>query len=158
MMERGDVDWLESLSAERAMLLELGQLAESSRAASLGGSGGLEEILARQSELCRRLEALRDVRRAFLADSGAAATDFLPAVLARTAHERHAEVISAFRAYVDAAQAAQHQIDLNKDFFRVALAAVEGTLSSVSGDLPATYAPAPGGSATPQPLVLNVAC
>ena len=138
--------WIASLSHETALLRELADVTRRTRQVNITPRGPIDgeaeftNLLERQTELCRELEILRDKRAALLARSGQRPKDLLVVVLASLPKERHAETISAFKEYVDCAEAAQREVDKSREYFAVALSTVEDVLSSVvAKGTPVTY-------------------
>jgi hypothetical protein len=138
--EAASVALVAAIEQEATLLSELAVVAEAARGPG-PGDPALAELLARQVELCERLEALGAGRRAFLARTGQRAKDFLVALLAELAPDQHPAAVAALDRQVAAAAAAARQIAINREFFGVMLAAVEDTLASVAGDggRPVTY-------------------
>ena len=100
----------------------------------------LVEILDKQAALCDDIAARRQARMAALDAAGYQARDLLVALLNNTPKANHEAVVSTFRAFVAAAETTQAQIDINREFFAVALAAVEDALSAARPDTgPTTY-------------------
>lgn len=100
----------------------------------------LVEILDAQAKLCADLSERRAARAERLQAAGYHPRDLLVAVLAGTPKTEHERTIQTFGAYISAAERAQTQIDVNREFFAVALSAVEDALLSAAPDgKPATY-------------------
>lgn len=69
---------------------------------------------------------------------GYPARDFLVAVLDATPTAQRAEVAERFSAFVAAAEQAQREIQVNREFFSVALASLEDVIDAAMGETP-TY-------------------
>ena len=141
--------WLASLDEELALLQQLGAAASAARAVSpeREGAAGLEELLRRQAELCAELEVHRRTRAAMLAEVGHRANDLLVVVLGALPKDEHPAAIDIFKRYVDAAEATQREIDVNREYFSVALATLEDTIEAVvSGVSTSTVYDAKGSS------------
>lgn len=125
--------WLGSLEEELTLLAQLGETAQRARSASPedDGAEGLHKCLERQAELCAALEGHRRNRTMMLAESGHRASDLLVVVLGALPRDEHPAAIDTFKRYVDAAEATQREIDVNREFFSVALASLEDTLEAV---------------------------
>lgn len=125
--------WLASLEEELVLLAQLEEAARKARAASPedNGAEGLHQHLEKQAELCASLEAHRRERSRTLSDAGHRANDLLVVVLGALPKDEHPAAIDTFKRYVDAAEAAQREIDVNREFFSVALASLEDTLEAV---------------------------
>lgn len=126
--------WLSSLEKELTLLEQLTDAASRARAAAPerdSEGGGLHRLLERQAELCAQLEQLRRDRARTLADEGHRADDLLVVALGAVPKDEHPAVIDTFKRYVDAAEAAQREIDINREFFSVALATLEDTIEAV---------------------------
>ena len=92
----------------------------------------LAEIIEAQAAMCERLAERRAERAQVLTKAGYGPRDLLVALLAGHAKPEHAELVSVFGAFVAAAEQAQVQIDINREFFSVALAAVEDALGAAA--------------------------
>lgn len=125
--------FLASLEDELRLLGELTEVASKARAASPENEGqeGLQYHLERQGELCSALEAQRRERSKMLTDGGHRPNDLLVVVLGALPKDEHPSAVDVFKRYVDAAEAAQREIDINREFFSVALATLEDTLEAV---------------------------
>lgn len=144
--------WLTSLEEELPMLEQLAEVAAEARTASPeeGGPEGLHALLELQTDLCSRLEAHRHNREKMLSEGGIRKEDLLVAVLGALPKDEHPSAVDAFSRYIDAAEAAQRQIDINREFFSVALATLEDTLESVvSGVCSTDFYDASGSSMGP---------
>jgi hypothetical protein len=125
--------WLSFLNEEADLLERLSKLAQDARKnASFTGSETFRKLLSEQAEVCQTLEGLRAQREALLEGLGHSPKELLVVVLGATEPQHHPEVVSAFGRLMDAAESAQHEIDLNRHFFEAALATVEGTIDTVS--------------------------
>lgn len=134
-MPRKDVvlRFLSSLEEERQLLERLAETAARARSASPDAPGdeGLQHHLERQAEMCSALEAQRRKRAKMLSDGGHRANDLLVVVLGALPKDEHPAAVDTFTRYVDAAEAAQREIDVNREFFSVALATLEDTIEAV---------------------------
>ena len=127
------IRWLTSLEEELVLLEELALTAAEARSTppDRQGAGRLEQLLERQGELCAALENHRRLRTDMLAQLGHRANDLLVVVLGALPTEEHPAAIDVFRRYVDSAEATQREIDVNREFFSVALATLEDTIEAV---------------------------
>lgn len=133
--------WLAGLESEICMLQDLEAVAKEARQVS----PKLEDqrfagLLEKQTQLCLRLEERRTHRARLLDESGHPSKDFLVVVLGATPKETHGEVVKLFGRYLRAAELAQRQVELNREFYALTLGAVEDALAAV--------AHGPGGPAT----------
>ncbi|MEM1026250.1 MAG: flagellar export chaperone FlgN [Myxococcota bacterium] len=136
-------DWVAHLESETHALRELLEAATQTRAASLTDrQDQIGPLLEKQALLCEKLERARTRRRALLQESGRGRGDFLVAVLSQTPPALHAQATARFSEYVDAAEAAQREIDINKEFFSIALSALDDIIGTVEGREP-SYGPRP---------------
>ncbi len=126
---------LDSVEEERELLVRLATAARSSRAVPAGRAGQpeLERLLDEQAELCIALERCRMARGGWLAEAGHAARDLLMVLLGQSPREGHSELVERFKRHADAAEAAQREIDVNREFFGVALASLEEVVEAVAG-------------------------
>jgi hypothetical protein len=125
--------WLSFLKEEADLLERLGALAREARKnASFTGSDTFRKLLSEQAEVCQTLEGIRAQREALLEGLGHSPKELLVVVLGATEPQQHSEVVASFGRLMDAAETAQHEIDLNRHFFEAALATVEGTIQTVS--------------------------
>ncbi|MGF1510181.1 MAG: hypothetical protein ACFB9M_11840 [Myxococcota bacterium] len=147
-------DWLERIRNETELLKQLARAAARTRSAALRSSESeLSEMLSHQSDLCGKLEVHRLQRSGMLRELGYPPRDFLVAVLDHTPRSSHAETSGAFAAFVTAAEAAQQEIDINKEFFGTALATLEDAVASIGGVAREPYPDQP--SPSPKPLLIN---
>jgi hypothetical protein len=125
--------WLASLEEELGLLEQLADAAARARAVSpeREGAEGLEQALERQATLCSQLEAHRKARAAMLEEAGHRAKDLLVVVLGALPKDEHPAAVDIFKRYVDAAEATQREIDVNREYFSVALATLEDTIDAV---------------------------
>ena len=121
------------LEEETRLLDELAGLLRQSREMR-PDHGPLSQILERQAALCETLANHRTARATQLEALGYGPRDLLVAVLAGTAKEEHEGAVASFGGFVEAAERVQTQIDINREFFSVALAAVEDALTAASPD------------------------
>ena len=140
----------EELIEETHLLEQLVELLVQARA-TRPDKAPLTEILDQQATVCEGLAERRAQRAARLQAEGYGARDLLVAMLTNTPKAEHDRAIAVFGAFVKAAERAQAEIDINREFFAVALAAVEDALmAAVPGGQPATYdlcgGKRPGGS------------
>jgi len=144
-------DWVAQLESETIALRELRAAAAQTRAASLTErQDEIGPLLQKQATICDRLAAARDRRRELLAANGKGPRDFLVAVLGQTPPDLHAQVTARFSDYVQAAEEAQREIDLNREFFSIALSALDDVLGAVEGREP-SYGP----KAPSEPLLVS---
>lgn len=130
-------DWVAQLESETLALRELATAASRTRAAALTDEKTqLSALLEQQSQLCEQLTRARSRRRALLEASGKGRGDFLVAALAQTPPELHGRVTARFSEYVDAAELAQREIDINREFFSIALSALDDIIGTVEGREP----------------------
>lgn len=123
---------ISSLEDEVILLGELADAASRARTAPPDGeTGGLHRLLERQAELCAALDGHRRERACILKEWGHRANDLLVMVLGGLPKDDHPRVVDLFKTYVDAAEAAQREIDVNREFFSVALATLEDTIDAV---------------------------
>ena len=100
----------------------------------------LADVLDQQAQLCDELAKRRADRAARLQANGYGPRDLLVALLAATPKHEQKSAVATFSAYVQAAEQAQAQIDINREFFSVALSAVEDALAAAVPDSrPVTY-------------------
>ncbi|MEM7675426.1 MAG: flagellar export chaperone FlgN [Myxococcota bacterium] len=92
----------------------------------------LTQSLGEQAELCEVLTSRRNRRAVLLAEHGYRSQDLLVALLAGASKSEHDAIIEIFGQYVNMAEQAQSEIDINREFFSVALSAIEGALSAAS--------------------------
>ena len=92
----------------------------------------LSDTLDKQAELCEVLAQRRSLRAELLTANGYGSRDLLVALLANTPKAEHDSAVATFGAFVSAAERAQAEIDVNREFFAVALAAVEDALAAAS--------------------------
>jgi hypothetical protein len=124
--------WLVGLESEIALLQDLESVAAESRTVSPKlEDGRFATLLEHQTNLCRKLEERRADRAELLRRSGHPSKDFLVVVLGVTPRDQHGEVVRLFGRYMRAAELAQKQIQLNRQYFQVSLAAVEDAIDSV---------------------------
>ena len=136
-------DWVAQLESETIALRELRAAAAQTRAASLTERHAeIGPLLDKQAALCDRLAAARNRRRELLAANGRGPRDFLVAVLGQTPPDIHDQVTARFSEYVQAAEEAQREIDLNREFFSIALSSLDDVLGAVEGREP-SYGPKP---------------
>jgi len=136
------IDWITILDEETRLLGELAEAVRSARHVSMRDSHeAFTRQLTRQSELCRRLESKRDERRARLSQNGRAPEDLFEVVLESVGPDDRRVAQKALDRWIESARAAQFEIDLNKDFYRVALAAVEEAVTIVTGSHTKGYDP-----------------
>lgn len=144
--------WLAGLDDEVAHLRDLAELTRAARVAPLEHPvEGLAPLLEEQARVCAALEQRRVARDGVLeASGGPRSRDLLVVVLGALPKGEHPEVLERFGRYVAAAEAAQREIEVNREFFTVALSAVEEALEARSGQSrsPVTY-DARGGAAPP---------
>jgi hypothetical protein len=134
--------WLVGLEGEISLLQDLEAVATEARLVSPKlEDQRFAQLLEQQTSLCRRLEERRVQRAQLLERSGHPSKDFLVVVLGATPKESHGEVVKLFGRYMRAAELAQRQVALNREFFALTLGAVEDVLSAVVNgpDGPATY-------------------
>lgn len=147
------MSWLASLEEELELLRGLADAASRARMAApdIEGPEGLRHHLERQAELCSALESHRRARAKMLADGGHRANDLLVVVLGALPKDEHPAVVDVFKRYIDAVEAAQREIDVNREFFSVALATLEDTIEAVvSGACSGAVYDATGSSAGPK--------
>jgi hypothetical protein len=120
-------NWNQLLADETQLLRELASAAARTRAAALRTSD-LTDLVEAQTSLCEQLEAFRARRDRVLRAKGYPPRDFLIAVLDDTPRSLHADVSGRFADFVAAAEAAQNEIRINREFFSVALASLEEVL------------------------------
>ncbi len=96
------------------------------------GRAPLAEILDQQAALCEDLANRRSSRAERLQAGGYGPRDLLVALLASAPKQQQQNVVKTFGAFVTAAEAAQAQIEINREFFSVALAAVEEALAAAA--------------------------
>ena len=127
------IHFLSSLRRELRLLEDLRNAAAQARTTSPDEESGegLQQILERQTEMCAELEVMRRQRIAILAEDGYRVSDLLVVVLGALPKDDHPEVIDLFKQYVDVAEATQREIDVNREFFSVALATLEDTIGAV---------------------------
>lgn len=125
--------FLASLEDEIVILNDLAQATAGVRSVSPTGGApvGLHRLLEKQAELCSRLESMRAEREALLADEGHSTKDLLVVVLGVLPKEDHPGVVDVFRRYIDAAELTQKEININQEFFSVALSSLEETIQEV---------------------------
>ncbi len=138
------------LAEETRLLEQLVQLLTDARA-TRPDRPPLNETLDKQAELCEVLSQHRARRSERLQAEGYGPRDLLVALLANTPKDDHQRAVATFGAFVEAAERAQAEIDINREFFTVALSAVEDALTAASPQAEATYTasgarPRPGGS------------
>lgn len=127
------VHFLASLEDETTILEDIAEAASAARAIS-PGSEGLQELhrmLEQQAELCSRLESKRRERASVLAKEGHQAKDLLVVILGFLSKEDHPAAIKTFRRYIDMAEKTQREIDINREYFSVALSTLEDTIDAV---------------------------
>ena len=130
---REGFDWLGSIANETTLLQRLAEASRLSRmAASTPGNREWGGFLADEAGLCRQLEASRVLRERQLATMDRGAGDFLQVVLSRVPPAEHDAVVEAFSRYMDAAEHAHREIEINREFFTTAAAVIHGTLQSLS--------------------------
>lgn len=132
--EEAAARWLLSLEEEVGLLEQLADSAVRARAASPQGEAesGLRSALEKQAELCAALESHRRSRSQMLADEGHRANDLLVVVLGALPKDQHPAAVDTFKRYIDAAEKTQREIDVNREFFSVALATLEDTIEAVA--------------------------
>lgn len=130
-------NWCQLLADETELLRELASTAARTRAAALK-TPDLTDLVETQIALCEQLESFRTRRDQLLARLGYPARDFLVAVLDATPTAQRAEVAERFSAFVAAAEQAQREIQVNREFFSVALASLEDVIDAAMGETP-TY-------------------
>lgn len=132
-------DWIALLEDETGWLDALAESAAAARSVSMRDSAeALMSCLERQAELCQRLEASRRRRRDGLRAAGRS-PDELPDVVMETVGPDQAQ--KALDRWFEAARAAQHEIDLNREFYGIALAAVEEAVTVLTGATSKSYDP-----------------
>ncbi|MEL7368464.1 MAG: flagellar export chaperone FlgN [Myxococcota bacterium] len=130
---------IEELREEISILDKLTHLLRESRQIRLDQIQ-LAKCLEDQAQLCDILTTRKERRAAVLHASGYQPQDLLVALLAVAPKTDHDSIIETFGLYVEAAEQAQTEIDMNREFFSVALAAVEDALNAaVPEGRPATY-------------------
>lgn len=127
----------EDLLEETRLLTELTTLLRQARE-TRPDHAPLTEVLDAQAVLCEQLAERRVQRSEQLEASGYGPRDLLVALLNGRAKDEQQRIVSTFRGFVEAAEQAQKQIDINREFFAVALAAVEDALAAA---LPESSAP-----------------
>lgn len=145
--------WAAELARETRTLDALTRAAATTRRCAVsGGSRELEELLATQANLCEELQAFKERREQQLRQRGYPNKDLLVAALDQSAAGEHASVTAVFSDYVAAAEAAQREIDINREFFGVALSTLQDALEAVS---PSSTTYGRGRSAVPDPLLFS---
>ena len=128
--------WLESLDGELAQLIELKNLMSRSRSLAGVKSEGKELLdnLEKQAALCSSLERYREAKDTMLKKLGYRSEELMTIVLGILPREEHPQVIEKFGRVMDESEALQRQIDINREFFSVALATIEDTIMGVAAD------------------------
>ncbi|MBX2811626.1 MAG: hypothetical protein KTR25_07445 [Myxococcales bacterium] len=131
--ETAVMHFLASLEDEIVVLNDLAQAAAEARVVPPDGTtpNGLHRVLERQAELCFSLEGMRAKRETLLNSNGHSGRDLLVVVLGVLPKEDHPGVVDVFRRYIDAAELTQREIDINQEFFSVALSSLEDTIQEV---------------------------
>ncbi len=125
--------WSDSLQEELELFLELVQVASTTRDASLDPAGSeFGGLLERQTEILGRLQEIRSARAEVLRSLGFSSKDLLVIALNQTPRSEHASVMELFSRYIEAAERAQCEVEINREYFGVALGAVEHTIAAVT--------------------------
>jgi hypothetical protein len=145
--------WLEALQQETALLRDLTAAAARTRGCALTEErGALGQLLKLQSELCEQLEAFRRHRDSRLHQRGYQPREFLVAVLDDTPVTNREPVTAAFSAFVSAAEAAQREIELNREFFSAALATLQDAVEGLTDQVVVDYR---SGPACTEPVLIS---
>ena len=125
--------WSDSLKEELQLFQDLAQVAASTRDAALDPAGvEFGELLEKQTQIMGRLETIRASRAELLKAMGLLSRDLLVVVLNKSPRAEHPEIMELFGQYIEAAKQAQRQIDINREYFSVALGTVEDTISALT--------------------------
>lgn len=135
-------DWIALIEDESKLLTELAEATIAARSASLRDTNeGLMSHLETQSNLCQRLEASRARRRRALRAAGKQLDDLAAVVTDTTDPAERERAEKALDRWIEAASATQRENDLNREFYLVALGAVEEAVSIITGSKTSAYDP-----------------
>lgn len=133
-------DWLAHLEEETALLRALAQHTISARGVSLrDAEPEFRRQLAAQEETCRQLEQCRRRRRDALRRAGRDPSELVAVVTAGASAEALERAQDALNRWFEAAEATRRENDINRDFYGVALAAVEEAVGILTGSETRAY-------------------
>lgn len=135
-------DWIALLERETELLEGLARATVAARNASLRDSRDpFLALLDEQTNLCRRLEESRRRRRQGLVRAGRPPGDLPELVRETDDPELQQRARNALDRWFEAARTTQHENDLNREFYTVALSTVEEAVSIITGARTRGYDP-----------------
>jgi hypothetical protein len=122
---------LVAVERETELLEELADLCQRARGTGSTPLDTLDANLQAQARVCEELEGFRARRAALLGKGGHRVQDLLLVVLGALPREQHDAAIAQFSRFVGAAERAERQITINREYFSVLLSTVEDTIAGV---------------------------